>query len=95
MSSGESILPGEPVLEPVLELTQLAGGVVLFADHPKHPDVAFSAPRASWDALGNPTVVTVTVTPGGDFVPKPDPEGPATVNVEQALAKLGATGAYL
>ena len=95
MTAGESILPGETVIE----LIQLVGDVVMFADHRSKPDVAFSMPRESWDALGNPTVVTVTVCPGGDFVPKGDkPQGlDPYVSVEQALAKLGgtSTGAYL
>lgn len=80
----------------VLELVQIVQGVVLFGDHRHSPDVAISFPRKGWDEMGNPTVITVSATPGGDFVPKPDSDGLATgVNVEQALAKLGATGAYL
>lgn len=86
----------------VLEIIQLAGDVALFADHRTKPDVAFSMPRKGWDDMGNPTVITVTAAPGGEFVPKGDKPQDSYVGVAEALAKLGGspyasgqTGAYL
>jgi hypothetical protein len=88
--------------EIVLTMIQLVSGNVMFADHESKPDNALSMPREAWDGLGNPTTVTVTATPGGEFIAQP--EEPVTQPGLQSLFESGpysgdgtgpGSGAYL
>lgn len=81
----------------VLELVQVVGQAALFGDDRKDPDCALSIPRLVWEEMDRPLTMTVDLTAGGEFTPRPAKQAdPYGLSVLPPLAGPGlADGAYL